>query len=93
MTDMDGCFYGNTTKTILNKYGVKLYSSKNVEIKSSLVENRIKLLKFSIFNYITQNNTFNYTKDLSEIVFRAFLVGVLTTCMNACVAGSLIPMI
>jgi|ETNmetMinimDraft_14_1059893.scaffolds.fasta_scaffold05646_2 hypothetical protein len=68
MTDMDGCFYGNTTKTILNKYGVKLYSSKNVEIKSSLVENRIKLLKFSIFNYITQNNTFNYTKDLSEIV-------------------------
>ena len=68
MTDMDGCFYGNNTKTILNKYAVKLYSSKNVEIKSSLVENRIKLLKFSIFNHISQTNSFNYTKDLSQIV-------------------------
>ena len=35
MTDNDGCFYGGATKTILNKYRVKLYSSKNVEIKSS----------------------------------------------------------
>ena len=41
---------------------------KNLEIKSGLVENRIKLLKFSIFNYITQTNTFNYTKNLSQIV-------------------------
>ena len=28
--------------------------------------------------------------DLSQVVFRAFFAGVLTTCMNACVAGSLL---
>ena len=32
-------------------------------------------------------------KDLAEIVFRAFFAGVLTTCMNACVAGSLLSTI
>ena len=29
-------------------------------------------------------------KEISEVVFRAFLAGVMTTSMNACVAGALL---
>jgi hypothetical protein len=68
MCDFGGEFYGSHTKNVLKKWNVNLYSSKNTEIKSGLVENKIKYLKSKIFKYISNSGNYNYVSVLPNIV-------------------------
>ena len=68
MCDEGGEFWGKPTQNILKKWNVNLYSSKNTEIKSGLVENKIKYLKSKIFKYISHSGNYNYISALPNIV-------------------------
>lgn len=68
MTDFGGEFYGKESKKLFNKYNVNHYSSKNFEIKSSIVERKIREIKLRIFKYISHTGNLNYVSKLNQII-------------------------
>lgn len=67
-TDHGKEFYNSHVAKLLRNYGIKLFSTQNFEIKSSVVERFNRTLKTRLFKYFTANNTRKWLIALPQIV-------------------------
>jgi hypothetical protein len=66
--DRDKSFYAAETKRVLDKYGIKLYSTSS-PLKSVFAETYIRLFKSKLYRYFTYNKTKKWIDVIDKIVY------------------------
>ena len=67
-TDMGGEFDNKYLKPILEKLGISFFTTRNTEIKCSLVERFNRTLRLKMFKYFTSKGTRRYLDVLEKLV-------------------------
>lgn len=67
-TDQGGEFKNKLVKRVFKNAGVDIFSSKNEDIKASVIERFNRTLKERIYRYLTKHNTKRYIHVLNNIV-------------------------
>jgi Chromo (CHRromatin Organisation MOdifier) domain/Integrase core domain len=67
-TDKGKEFENNTLKSLLDVYGIQYFTSKNPEIKCSIVERFNRTLKSKMFKYFTAKGTRKYIDVLDDMI-------------------------
>ena len=67
-TDRGKEFYNKQVQDLLNKYNIKLYSTNNSEIKSSVVERFNRTFKNMMYKKFTENNNSIFYNIIDDLV-------------------------
>lgn len=67
-TDKGSEFYNKEVQALLKEHGIKMFSTENDEIKSSVIERFNRTLKSRMYKYFTAENTQRYLDVLPDLV-------------------------
>ena len=62
-------FLNSTFQSMLNRHGVKFYTSENEDLKAAVVERFNRTLTEKMFRYFTYANTRRYLDVLDDLVY------------------------